>query len=279
MIVTVVVDNSVPPGSGKPFRAEHGLALLVEDGGSRLLFDTGQSDLVLHNLSLIGVHPSQIDAVILSHGHYDHTGGLAPFLTAAGKVMPVYCHEGVFAKRFALAAGVKRSIGLPYSPEQLAALGAEFRFVRSPQRLTDNLLLSGSVPRVTEYEVGDQHHYCGSVDCEACDKDPVVDDMALYYKGGKGLTVISGCAHSGIVNIIDYGLTLTGSHNLFGIIGGTHLGPVVDTQKDETLNALERYSPELVAANHCTGFSIMARLNAIFGKRLMPAFVGTVIEI
>ncbi len=280
MRITVVVDNCIMPKSKKPFRAEHGLSLLIETGGGRFLFDAGQSEVATFNLALLGVRPADLDAIILSHGHYDHTGGLAAVLVQAGKRLPVYCHPEAFANRYSEAGGVTRFAGMPHAREQLVSLGADFRPVAEPTELAPGLTISGSIPRETGYETGDPFLKAAGADgCCGGEHDTVPDDMAIFHAGDKGLTVISGCAHAGIVNVIRHGLAVTGCSRLHAIVGGTHLDPVAKGQQEATLAELERLEPSLVAANHCTGFYMLARLYGIFGAKFVPAFVGTVIEV
>lgn len=280
MKITVVVDNCILPKARKPFRAEHGLSLLLEADGGKFLFDAAQSEVAVYNLGLLGVHPKELDAIILSHGHYDHTGGLAAVLAQAGKQMPVYCHADAFAARYSVAGGSSRYAGMPHAREHLASLGADFRSLTQPYTLAPGLIISGSIPRGTGYETGDPFlKTAGHDGCCGEEQDTVPDDMAIYRAGAKGLTVISGCAHSGIVNVIRHGMAVTGLDRLHAIIGGTHLGPVGKEQQEATLPELARLAPAVVAANHCTGFYMLARLYAAFGDRFMPAFVGTVVEV
>ncbi len=276
--VTVVIDNCVPTHSGLPFLAEHGLAMLVETGKSRLLLDTGQTAAILNNLSLLGVAPDSIDAIALSHGHYDHTGGLFYLLKHAAKRTPVFAHEDAFAEHCSLARGQRRFIGIPYRKEQLTSLGADWKTIRHPQEIFPQIWISGSVPRQTDFETGDAklvvHNAAEHCDCQ----DELDDDMALFIDSGKGLVVVSGCTHAGLVNMIEYGLKVTGCRQLHGWIGGTHLGPLTREQQEQTIARLQAFQPEFVAANHCTGFPMMARLQQVFGERFIPAFVGTSIQ-
>lgn len=274
MKITVVLDNCIAYGGKKPFRAEHGLSLLIQHAGLRWLMDAGQTDAAFHNLGLLGVTPGQLEGFIVSHGHYDHTGGLTTMLAQAGKVLPVYMAPDIFIRRYARSGGAQRYIGVPYTREMLESLGADFCLVDQPRQLADNLWISGPVPRQTAFETADT----GFVDETGAD-DIVTDDMSLFYAGEQGLTVITGCAHSGLINIIQYGMAVTGCQKLHGVIGGTHLGPASPERQDATLQALENYQPQLVAANHCTGFAMMARLQATFGDKFVPAFVGTTLEL
>src|SRR5664280_943409 len=146
------MENSVPPRERRPFRAEHGLAMLIECEGQRILFDTGQSGEVVRNLSLLAVHPAQLDAVVLSHGHYDHAGGLAAVLTHAGKPMPVYAHPAIFSARYSSRNGAVHAVGLPFSREHLESLGAVFHLSHQPQDITGELTTSGTIPRLTDFE-------------------------------------------------------------------------------------------------------------------------------
>ena len=273
--VTIVIDNCVPISSSKPFLGEHGLSMLLEIGGKRLLVDAGQTSAVIHNLGLLGVAPASLDLIALSHGHYDHTGGLPHVLEHAGKRLPVYLHEKAFGEKYSDSRGERRFVGIPYRQERITALGADWRPIRAPQELLPGLWVSGSVPRITPYETGDAHLVAPDA-ATGCDcQDPLEDDMALFCRTARGLVVVSGCTHSGLVNVVRHGLALTGCTRLHGWIGGTHLGPASETQQDATLAQLVDFQPAFVAANHCTGFRMMARLQAAFGECFIPAFVGT----
>ena len=276
--ITVVVDNCVPMSAQRPFVGELGLSMLLEVQGVRLLLDTGQSFAVVHNLGLLGVAPESLDMIVISHGHYDHTGGLYPVLVNARKRLPVYMHEDGFTSRFSVSRGQKRFIGIPYRQEQLTTLGADWNLIREPQEILPGLWLSGSVPRVTDFETGDARLVIPDEN-NGCDcRDEINDDMALFYKSEKGLVIISGCTHAGLVNMVRHGLAVTGCDRLHGWIGGTHLAPVDARQQESTISQLMAYQPDFVAANHCTGFAMMARLQQAFGERFIPAFVSEAIE-
>lgn len=275
MKVTVVIDNSVPIHSSRPFLGEHGLSMLLDIGDKRLLVDTGQTAAVVHNLALLGVALRSVDAIVLSHGHYDHTGGLPHVLERAGKRLPVYVHANAFGEKYSDSRGERRFVGIPMRKERLLALGADFQQVVAPLEWLPGLWISGTVPRVTAFETGDAHLLAPDA-AKGCDcQDPLEDDMALFCRTSLGLVVISGCTHSGLVNVVRHGLNLTGCNRLHGWIGGTHLGPASETQQEATLTQLLDFAPDFVAANHCTGFRMMARLQQCFGDRFIPAFVGT----
>jgi 7,8-dihydropterin-6-yl-methyl-4-(beta-D-ribofuranosyl)aminobenzene 5'-phosphate synthase len=277
MKVTVVIDNSVPISARVPFLAEHGLSLLLETGTQKLLLDTGQSAAVVHNLSLLGVHPLELDAIVISHGHYDHTGGLPHILRHRRKPLPVYAHTGIFRPRYSVSGEKRTYVGVPFLQEEAFLLGAEWIFGDAPAEISPGLWFGGAMPRQTDFEVGDTRLV--ALDAGGCDcKDAIPDDTALYYASSRGLVVIGGCTHSGLVNTVRRGLELTGQKRLAGWIGGTHLGPVASEQQQATMQLLAEFDPDFIAANHCTGFEMMSELRLRFGKRFIPGLVGTTIE-
>lgn len=277
MKVTVVIDNSVPINARKPFLGEHGLSLLLETDSYKLLLDAGQSSAVVHNLGLLGVHPLQLDAIAISHGHYDHTGGIPHILRHRRKPIPIYAHSLIFGKRYSILGGGREYIGIPFEKEESISLGGNWKLTNGPVEIAPNLWFSGSMPRKTTFEKGDsQLIVCDENGCDCQDEIP--DDTSLYYASDKGLVVIGGCSHSGLVNTLQRGFEITGQTRLAGWIGGTHLGPVSTNQQEISLATLQQYSPDFVAANHCTGFDMMAKLRSLFGKKFIPAFIGTVIE-
>ncbi|MDR7867752.1 MAG: MBL fold metallo-hydrolase [Sporomusaceae bacterium] len=277
MKVTVVVDNSVPISARHPFLAEHGLSLLIDTGSKKILLDTGQSAAVVHNLSLLGVHPRELDAVAISHGHYDHTGGLPHILRHRQKPIPVYAHPAIFGHRYSVAGGIRTHIGMPFVKEEAEACGAIWKLSEAPLEIDSGLWFSGAMPRQTAFELGDDRlivpDACGC-DCQ----DFIPDDTSLYYVSDKGLVVIGGCTHSGLVNTVYRGFELTGQKRLSGWVGGTHLGPVSKEQQKSTLDLLEEFAPDFIAASHCTGFDMMSALKTRFGPKFSTAFVGTVID-
>lgn len=275
MKITVVVDNCVHISTSKAFIGEHGLALLIELAGKRILVDAGQSSAIINNLSLLGVHVRDLDAIVISHGHYDHAGGLFHLLKHRGLEIPIYAHPDIFMSRYSKAHG-KYHIGLPHRKEELESLGAKWQLSDKPLMITDNLWFSGYIPRTTSYEHGDTKLVYEGENCDC--QDPINDDSSLYYKTEEGLVVISGCAHTGLVNTVMHGFEITGESKLKGWIGGTHLGPVSESQQVKTLEFLKEQNPSFIAANHCTGFMMMAELARIFNKKFIPAFVGTEIE-
>jgi 7,8-dihydropterin-6-yl-methyl-4-(beta-D-ribofuranosyl)aminobenzene 5'-phosphate synthase len=278
MKVTVIIDNAVPIGMRHPFLAEHGLSLLIEHAGAKLLLDTGQSSAAVSNLSLLGIRASELDMLVLSHGHYDHTGGLFHLLQHARKQIPVYAHQRVFESHYSVSRGQRRFIGIPHPQPLLTALGAEWRFLEQPAEILPRLWMSGQIPRITDYEKGDAHLVTCGADGTDC-KYELQDDCSLFYAGPRGLVVIGGCTHSGLVNTVRWGMKVTGASRLAGWIGGTHLGPVGKEQQEKTLAQLESFASDVVAANHCTGFAMMAKLRERFGEKFIPAFVSTVIEV
>lgn len=273
MKITVVIENNVPFSCGLPLLAEHGVSMLIETAGRRILYDTGESGAVLHNLTVLGIAPESLDAIVISHGHYDHTGGLLAVLRAARKTVAVYAHPGIFAERWSLARGGRRPIGIPYARSYITGAGGDWHLCEAPAEVAPGVWFSGAIPRVTEYERGDTRLVQNG------EPDPHVDDTVLYCTGARGLVVVSGCAHSGLVNAVRHGFSVTGQDRLQAWIGGTHLGPVGPEQQERTIAQLVDWQPDLVAANHCTGFPMASRLQTTFGERFVPAFAGVAVDL
>ncbi|HWR40128.1 MAG TPA: MBL fold metallo-hydrolase [Patescibacteria group bacterium] len=274
MKATVIMDNCVY--HGRTMKAEPGMSLLLEEEGRKILVDVGVSGATVDNLVALGVHPREVDALVISHGHWDHTGGLERLLTAACKSLPVYIHPLAFQERYSLSGDQHKHVGIPFHRESLASLGAEFHWVDMPFAVTDKLWVSGSVPRIFPGESGDPNLVLpGSAGWV---NDTVADDMSLFYKGEQGLTVISGCAHAGLRNTVAYGLQVTGCERLHGWIGGTHLGMVNREQQQMTMEALAAWQPLFIAANHCTGFPMQAELSRRFPASFRAMAVGTTLE-
>jgi 7,8-dihydropterin-6-yl-methyl-4-(beta-D-ribofuranosyl)aminobenzene 5'-phosphate synthase len=269
--VTVLSENSVVKPMG--LIGEHGFAALVERGDTKILFDTGQGYALLHNARIMGVDLNNIDAVVLSHGHYDHTGGLAELLKGAGR-KKIFAHPGIFISRF---DGSRKPIGIPFTRSYLEGLGADFILSDTSQVVAEGISTTGEVPRKTTFEKGDTALYL----CEehGGGRDPHDDDLSLVVEGERGLLVLLGCAHAGLVNILNHVQKLHPDIPVKAVVGGTHLGFSGEEQMAGTIQAMEVLGVEKVGASHCTGLAGAARLREALGDSFFFAGVGSVLEI
>lgn len=273
--LTVVCENTV--GRPLPLLGEHGFACLVDAPAGRLLFDTGRGETLLPNLEILGIDPKSIDAVVLSHGHDDHAGGLLPLLRRIGS-RPVFAHRGIFADRYFVKGEEQRRIGLAASQAELEGAGARFRFEDECTDLAKGLWFSGSIPRISPIESGDPSLVLKDADSGGWRQDPFDDDAALAIETARGLVVLLGCAHAGLINTVEHFSRQPGNHRLHAIIGGTHLGPVGEPQFAATLDYLAELDDVRLGVGHCTGQVRAARLFNRFPGRVYFASVGSVFE-
>jgi 7,8-dihydropterin-6-yl-methyl-4-(beta-D-ribofuranosyl)aminobenzene 5'-phosphate synthase len=273
--ITVLCENTVGAISGT--LGEHGFAALIEPAdGEPLLFDTGQGLTLLHNARRMNKNLAAVRQVVISHGHYDHTGGLKPLLAEYG-AKQVFSHPAVFKPRFRVKDnGECFPIGIPAGQEELTALGASFDFSTEFRTIAPGVYLTGAVPRVTAFETGDQGLYC---DCTGQDLDNTPDDQSLVLETGKGLVLILGCCHAGLVNTLEHVAYVTGRRDIYAVIGGTHLGFCSQEQISKTIDALRSLGIKKLAAGHCTGFAAAARLSRELPKEFQVAMVGYTLQV
>lgn len=272
----IICENTV----GRPIEAcgEHGFACLVSTPNGRWLFDTGSGATLLGNLAVLDHDPATIDGIILSHGHYDHCGGLLSLLQAIG-ARPVYAHPGLFRERYWQGQHEQRAISIPASREELAAAGADFVFHPGLTELAPGLFLSGGIPRLNPYETGDPHLVERVAGNDAMLPDEFPDDMAVAIETTKGLVILLGCAHAGLMNTVEFFREELRPHHLHAIIGGTHLGPASDEQFAATLDYLSHLDFDRLGVAHCTGQIRAAQLHAKFPNKVFFANVGTTVRV
>ena len=273
--LTVLCENSV----GRPLGliGEHGFACHLETPSGNYLFDTGGGLGIETNARLLNLDLAALKGIILSHGHYDHAGGLPAVLARTGPI-DVYAHPELFTPRFSLGESGRRAIGVPQTREALEQLGARFRFSAEPLELTPQLTLSGTIPRITAFERGDPK-LCRVAAGGALQPDPLADDLSLLISTEQGLSVLLGCAHAGLINILEHARTLTGQRQLHTVVGGTHLMFHDESQFRQTLQRLADYRLARLGAAHCTGLPQAARLAAQFGERFFFASVGCTLDV
>ncbi|MBE0583291.1 MAG: MBL fold metallo-hydrolase, partial [Desulfofustis sp.] len=188
--LTILCENSVDRVSPYGLLGEHGFACYVQTPTGHFLFDTGGGMTIMKNAELMGIDFSNLQGIIFSHGHFDHTGGLKQVLGKTGPI-PIYAHPDLFSERYSKNGGKTRNIGIPWSQNELEKLGADFRFRTGPAEIAPELILSGEIPRVSKVETGDPNLLALS----ALGKqviDPLRDDLSLFIRTDKGLVILLG---------------------------------------------------------------------------------------
>ncbi len=247
MKISILTDNN--PGSHTP--AEHGLSYFIEYDGKRLLFDTGQSDIFLRNAETMKVNMSDIDMVILSHGHFDHANGLGHL--TGGRLL---CHPGIFVKRYRKSD--KTYIGLVNTKSELYTKFEVLESVR-PYKISEKIFFLGEIPRLTEFESRTTPFVF-----EDGMPDYVMDDSAVALVLKDGLFVVTGCGHSGVVNTLEHARKITGVNKIFGIMGGFHLKDA-GVQTRETIRYLQENKVTHVHPSHCTELPALVAFYESFG--------------
>lgn len=273
-------DGNIPPDT---LLAEHGLSLLItvhEDGRKHsVLFDTGYTRIgLLHNMALLDTDIEEIEAVVLSHGHMDHTGSLYPLLERISRSITLVVHPQAFhaPRYFGLPDGKRLLFPKTLEQKDLETRKIELLAKESPTLLAGGMILvTGSVERGTDFEKGLPNALMernGKME-----RDDISDDQALVIKlKRKGLVVISGCSHAGIVNTVLYAQKLTGVESVHAVMGGFHLsGPHFEAVLERTIAELKKMQPEVVVPMHCTGWKAISRFSEEFPSEFILNSVGS----
>jgi 7,8-dihydropterin-6-yl-methyl-4-(beta-D-ribofuranosyl)aminobenzene 5'-phosphate synthase len=271
--ITVLVENSV---GDERLLAEHGLSFWIEVGDCRILFDAGQSDIILHNAAELGVSLEAADAVVLSHGHYDHTGGI-PALLNLGGTPRIFVHPDAFGIKYSgRSAESGHYVGM--SPETAEALrqGGPVVDTVSPTEVCNGFFVTGEIPRVTDFE--DTGGWFFSDESYA-EKDPLIDDQAGYIDTPDGLVVVLGCAHAGVINTLQYIRKLVPGRPILALIGGMHLSHARESRLDSSIKVLRELDIKHIFPLHCTGDYAVKRLKNELGSRVELCSVGTVLNL
>ncbi|MBW2632167.1 MAG: MBL fold metallo-hydrolase [Deltaproteobacteria bacterium] len=281
--ITVVAEDSVQYESS--YLGQHGISLLLEAGREgdvkRVLVDVAQNpDALLENMVKMAISPASIDAIVLTHCHYDHTRGLAKVLGEIGKKnFPVIAHPDIFRLNFTTDPFL-RYVGVMDgdSREDIEAAGGMLYLTRDPMQIMPGLMTTGEVARVTNFEEVDMSLF--TVIEGEIKSDTMLDDISVAaHVKEKGIVVVTGCGHAGIVNILRHIRSLKGEQKIHGIIGGFHLIEASETRILKTVQGLKEFEPDWIAAGHCTGFRTQVELFNTFKDRFSPLCTGMVIDI
>ena len=274
--ITLLVDNK----AGEGLACVHGFAAWVKVRDRRILFDTGQKGVILNNAKVLGINLAEAEALVMSHGHDDHTDNLADFY-AINPNTPMYCGANIEYDRFCCRPG---DPSLNWSPpasakqvfSNLTATGKK-HVLSHPVYLLPGVGVTGPVPRLTDFEdVGDALF----LDAAATKPDPVSDDMSMWFETDKGLVIMLGCCHSGIVNTVNYIRKVSGIEKVSGIVGGMHLIRADENRMTKTLAAMKSWQMDWMIPCHCTGDRAMQQMRDYLGSDIVSfGHTGIVIDL
>ena len=303
--ITILIDNTIdillpstahvnrPPltwdWSRKPqLRAEHGYSLLFtirKKGTTRtILYDAGLApDTLIHNLAVLGIHLTELDAIVLSHGHADHHGGLLGIIHSLGKKnLPLVLHPDAWKNRKIKFPSGQEILMPPPDRQALEENNVQIIDSRAPSfLLSDQALVTGQVDRVTEYEKGFPYQY-EEKDDDNWELDPWIwdDQGVVFHINGKGLVVASSCSHSGVVNVLRNAQRITGIDKVHAFIGGMHLtGGIFEKIIPQTIKDLTTIQPDIIIPGHCTGWKATHLISHEMPQAYIQGSVGTQIKL
>ncbi|TET39874.1 MAG: MBL fold metallo-hydrolase [Dehalococcoidia bacterium] len=261
--------------------AEWGLSILIQVDDYGILLDAGQGVSAAYNATVLGMDLSRVERIVLSHGHRDHTGGLLHILKLVRKQIEVIAHPDIWAAKYALRPGRKEEyIGMSFPREAAESSGASFNLTKEPVWISENIVTSGEIPMLTEYETIDPI-LCVKEPCPersegtALKPDPLRDDQAVFIKSERGLIVVLGCAHRGVINTLRYAQKLTGVEPIYAVIGGIHLVTASSERISLTIADLKKLGIQRLGVSHCTGLPASAILAREFGESFFFNNAGT----
>lgn len=278
--MTVLVDDSKNP-SKPELQDKHGLSFYIEaevkDERITILMDTGPSaETILHNADRMEIDLSKIDLIFLSHGHYDHVNGLIGVLKRKSEPTIVLAHPQAFDSKFVYRPHLKYA-GSFYQLSEIRAFEGVLLFAKNHVTLTDGIMSSGEIQRSTTYE---EVEGFWKVDDDLFVQDIMLDDQSLIvHMRGRGLVVIAGCAHAGIINTIKQARRITGINRVYAVIGGFHLKDASDKRIEATIEELSKIKPSIIRPCHCTGSRAVKELIDTFNDRCKLLRVGTILEL
>jgi 7,8-dihydropterin-6-yl-methyl-4-(beta-D-ribofuranosyl)aminobenzene 5'-phosphate synthase len=272
--ITTLSENTARLGD---FLGEWGLSVLVEMDDTTVLFDAGKGFSTAHNADSLGIDLSKIDKIVLSHGHYDHTGGLREVLRRMKKQVEIIAHPDIWQAKYARRKGEPdRYIGIPFQRDELENLGASFHLTADAVTITEYIITTGVIPMVTDFEqIGEAFFVRGEGGWQP---DKLADDQALIIKAEQGLVVVLGCAHRGMINTLYHAQRLASISEIHTLIGGSHLIGASEERLWKSIAALKELDVQKLALCHCTDLPAISVLAQEFGNRFLFNKAGTVIK-
>ena len=273
--ITTLSENTADTGD---LLAEWGLSFLIATGKENILFDTGKTISASYNTDSLEIDLNQIDKIVLSHGHYDHSGGLRQILRRMGKEVEIIAHPDIWTAKYRRRKGQKdKYVGIPFQRQDLESLGARFTLTTKPLKIADNIMTTGEVPMVTDYETIDSALFVKSD--AGWQPDKLLDDLALIINAEPGLVVVLGCAHRGMLNTLYHARQLAGIKTIHAVLGGAHLISASKERIRRTIADLKELDVQRLGLCHCTSLPTISIMAQEFGKKFFFNITGTTIEI
>jgi 7,8-dihydropterin-6-yl-methyl-4-(beta-D-ribofuranosyl)aminobenzene 5'-phosphate synthase len=245
-----------------------------------VIFDTGSNkSSLLYNIRALKLDLSPLESIVLSHGHYDHTSATVEIARKAKNKVKIFAHPNAFYPKFKIKKGKKEPHGMPKREgrTEIEKKGAQIIETTQPTQIIPGIMASGEIPRITPFEKLAWRNMT-IVDGKAV-RDKLLDDQALFINiARKGVLVICGCAHAGLINTLEHALNVTKTKRLYGFIGGTHLIHPKETRLKETIAHLKKLNLQLISPAHCTGHKSIAALNQAFPDEFVLNYTGRVID-
>lgn len=267
--ITFLMDNRSKPG----LCAEHGFSAWIESDGQRVLFDAGNSDALAGNAEKLGIDLTEANLLVLSHGHSDHTGYVRQLLQR-NPMIQVLMHPKATQQRYSIPPGQasEEIFMLPETVRALEAHPAHQKVITDePHQVWNWLGSSGTIPRRHSLEDAGGPFF---LDAEGQKPDLIEDDLALWIKTPKGLVILTGCCHAGLINTVEQIKTVTGETSIYAIMGGLHLQNASVARIDATMEALKQWNPDYLIPCHCTGDKVIDLLQREFGYHMEPGYSG-----
>ncbi len=267
MEVTILIDNE---RGSNAYRSEHGLSILIEFNGKIILFDTGKTDAFIQNAKKLNKDLSKVDFVVLSHAHYDHTGGLEEFLVL-NKTAKIILKKETLNERWSVSHGYNRRIGFPLR-KRFNQVNNRFMFVEDVEEIIPGLFILPRITRSANHTFTDSYLFVQKEGHLL--PDTFEDEIFISAIKDEKLIIFTGCAHNGIENMIQTAITQTGISEIEFIVGGMHLNRASDEQVENTTEALKKFKIKRAAFNHCSGKHNIPLMNKALEASVEYAFAG-----
>ena len=256
--------------------AEHGLSIYIEHKGAKILFDAGQTDVYLRNATFMGINIQKADCIVLSHGHYDHCGGLVYF-PYKQKFPAIYVHKDAFAKRYGMDGNIRRDLSVPWMLDDYPYIEENLHFAQKQMKIADSITLLGEIPGSVSFEGLSKGFYTENENETIVDM--FHDEQMLVIETDRGLALFLGCSHPGIISCVQHAQNIFGGKNIYLLVAGMHMESVDSARLEKTIAYLMEANIQKIVPLHCTGIPAIAEMKCRMGERCNILYAGDILVV